>query len=94
MNTKLLAAWMVETRSRVFISTSRNGTILAMRKWVDVEHGRNHLITSRWCKLLTSVRETTSDVNGSQSTQYNPWDVNESVDVEHFTESFDRNSMM
>ena len=31
MNTKLLAAWMVETRSRVFISVPRIGTILAMR---------------------------------------------------------------
>jgi hypothetical protein len=40
------------------------------------------------------VRETTSNVNGSQSTQHNPWDVNEWVDVEHFMESFDRKSMM
>ena len=33
MNTELLAAWMVETRSRVFISTSRIGMILAM--WIN-----------------------------------------------------------
>ena len=65
-----------------------------VNKWVDEEHDRNRLITSQWCKLLTSVRETTSNVNVSQSTQHNPWDVNEWVGVEHFMESFDRQSMM
>ena len=40
------------------------------------------------------MRETTSNVNGSQSTQYNPWNVNEWAEVEHLTESFDRRSMM
>ena len=34
MNTKFLAAWMAETRSRVLISTSRNSTILSM--WIKV----------------------------------------------------------
>ena len=33
---------------------------------IDVEHGRNHLITSYWCKLLKSVREIITDVNDSQ----------------------------
>ena len=65
-----------------------------MNEYVEVKHGRNHLITNQWCKLLTSVRETIINVNGSQSTQYNPWDVNRCVDVEHVTESFDRRSMM
>ena len=65
-----------------------------MNEWVDVEHGRNHLITGQWCKPLTSVGETTRNVNGSQSTQYSPWNVNEWVGVEHFVESFDRKSMM
>ena len=31
MNTKFLAAWMAEIRSRVLISTSWNNTILSMR---------------------------------------------------------------
>ena len=44
--------------------------------------------------MLTSVRETTSNVNGSKITQYNPWNVNEWAEVEHVTESFDRRSMM
>ena len=65
-----------------------------MNKCVEVEHGGNHLITNQWCELLTSVRETTSNVNGSQSTQYNPWNVNEWAEVEHVTESFDRRSLM
>ena len=40
------------------------------------------------------MRVTTINVNGSQSTQYNPWSVNEWAEVEHVTESFDRRSMM
>ena len=32
--------------------------------------------------------------NGSQSTQYNPWDVIRCVDVEHVMESFNLRSMM
>ena len=39
------------------------------------------------------MRETTSNVNGSQSTQYNPWNVNEWAEVEHVMESFDWTSM-
>ena len=40
------------------------------------------------------MRVTTSNVNGSQSNQYNPWNMNEWAKVEHVTESFDRRSMM
>ena len=40
------------------------------------------------------MRETTSNFNGSQSTHYNPWNVNEWAEVEHVMESFDRRSMM
>ena len=51
MNTKFLIAWIVETRSRVFISTSRIGTILAM--WIN--------------ELMSNMVETTwlpvNDVN-------------------------------
>ena len=39
---------------------------------VEVEHGRNQLIIGQWCEPLTSVRETTNNENGSQSTQYDP----------------------
>lgn len=35
-------------------------------QWDGFEHGRHHLITGQWCKLLTVARETTDDVNGSQ----------------------------
>ena len=44
MNTKLLAAWMVETRSRVFISTSRIGTILAM--WIN--ESMSNMVETTW----------------------------------------------
>lgn len=37
-------------------------------KWVDVEHGRNCLITGQWGVLLTDVREPTNDENGPQRT--------------------------
>ena len=44
MNKKLLAAWMVETRSTVFISTSRNGTILAMR----INESMSNMVETTW----------------------------------------------
>ena len=44
MNTKLLAAWIVETRSRVFISTSRIGTILAMR----IDDSMSNMVETTW----------------------------------------------
>ena len=37
-----------------------------MNKCVDVEHGRNHLITDQCGILLTSMREITNDDNDSQ----------------------------
>ena len=63
-------------------------------KFLEDEHGRNHLITGQWCEILTSVRETTSNVNGSQNTLYNPWNVNEWAKFQHVTESFNQRSMM
>ena len=44
MNTKLLAAWMVETRSRVFISVPRIGTILAM--WMN--ESMSNMVETTW----------------------------------------------
>jgi len=39
-----------------------------VNKCLDVEHGRNHLITSHWGIPLTSVMEITNDDNDSQGT--------------------------
>ena len=39
-----------------------------VNKWVGFEHGRHHLFTGQWCKLLTDARETPNNVNGSQDT--------------------------
>ena len=39
--------------------------------WIDVLKSNmleNHLITGQWCEPLTSARETTHNVNGSQGT--------------------------
>ena len=44
MITKFLAAWMVETRSRVFISTSRTCTILSMRMNVS----KSNMVETTW----------------------------------------------
>ena len=44
MNEKLLAAWMVETRSRVFISTSQNGMILTMR----INESMSKMVETTW----------------------------------------------
>ena len=38
-----------------------------MKKGVDVEHSRNHLITSHWCIPLTSAREITNNDDESQA---------------------------
>ena len=44
-------------------------TNLAMRiNVLDVEHGRNRLITGHWCIPLTSARETTNNDNDPQGT--------------------------
>ena len=50
-------------------SSSRlpQSTILSMwLQCLDVEHGRNHLITGQWSKPLTSTRDITIDVDDSQ----------------------------
>ena len=44
MNTKLLVAWMVETRSRVFIFVPRIGTILAM--WMN--ESMSNMVETTW----------------------------------------------
>ena len=38
-------------------------------QWSEVEHGRNHLITSQWCEPLTSAKEITINANDSQGTR-------------------------
>ena len=61
----------MSTFNRYPSSLSRlpQSTILFMwLQWYEVEHGRNHLITSQWCELLTSAREITINVNDSQGT--------------------------
>jgi len=35
-------------------------------KWVEVDHVRNHLITSHWCIQLTNVRQITNNDNACQ----------------------------
>ena len=42
---------------------------------LEVEHGRNHLITDQWHEPLTSVRETTTNDNGSQGTPSRIYEV-------------------
>ena len=39
-----------------------------MNRWLDVEHGRNHLITGHWGISLKSAREITNDDNDSKGT--------------------------
>ena len=43
-----------------------------MNKGVDVEHGRNHLITSQCGKPLTDAREPINNENGPQDTLVHP----------------------
>ena len=74
------------------------GTALFLRltlgRWVEVEHGRNHLITGQWCEPLTSVMEITNDNNDSQGiiVHYDEWEwISWSQES---TESLDQTSMM
>ena len=53
-------------RSRVFNPVVRKYESNHAITGVEVEHGRNHLITGHWWKPLTSAREITIDVNDSQ----------------------------
>ena len=49
---------------------------------VDVEQGRNFLISSQWSVPLTYARGPNNE-NGPQGTYHNPLSVNRLVDVEH-----------
>jgi len=63
------ATWTCVTWAQGFESKPNQGTNFNMQ--IDVLKSsilENHLITSEWCKLLTTVRETTSNANGSQGT--------------------------
>ena len=54
---------------RGYSSRLPQSTILSMwLQCLDVEHGRNHLITGQWWEPWTSVREITINVNHSQGT--------------------------
>jgi len=54
-----------------------------LNKWVEVEHGRNHLITSQWCEPLIGMRETTNDENGSKGMKTQSTSVNNETKFEH-----------
>ena len=62
------ATWICQKISRVFISTTLQYESNHVNTCVEVEHGRNHLITGHQCIPLTSVREITINVNDSQGT--------------------------
>lgn len=60
---------LMQSEPRVLNPQYDHGTISNM--WIDVLKSsilENHLITGKWCESLTSARETTSNVNGSQGT--------------------------
>ena len=58
----------VITQPRVFIPILIWYESNHVNRCLDVEHGRNHLITGQWCEPLTSAREITINVNDSQGT--------------------------
>ena len=53
---------------RVFILFLRKYDSIHVNRCIEVEHGRNLLITSQWCEPLTCAREITIIVNDSQGT--------------------------
>jgi len=59
---------MDETRSGdlVFISINLGCESKHASKFLEVKHGRNHLITYQLCEPLRGARETTNNNNGSQ----------------------------
>ena len=58
----------VITQPRVFLPIPIWYESDHVNRCLDVEHGRNHLITVQWCEPLTSAREITINVNDSQGT--------------------------
>jgi hypothetical protein len=56
------------TQPRVFLPIPMWYDSNHVNRCLDVEHGRNHLITGQWCEPLTSAREITINVNDSQGT--------------------------
>ena len=58
----------VITRPRVFLPIPMWYKSNHVNRCLDVEHGRNHLITGQWCEPLTSAREIAINVNDSQGT--------------------------
>jgi hypothetical protein len=59
---------IVNAQLRVFIPILSWYKSSHVNTFLDVEHGRNHLITNNSGKPLTSAREITSDANDSQVT--------------------------
>ena len=58
----------VNAQPKVFVPIPMWYESSHVNRWFDVEHGKNHLITENWGKLLTSVMEITNDVNDSEGT--------------------------
>jgi hypothetical protein len=58
----------VITQTKVFLPIPMQYESNHVNRCPNVEHGRNHLITSQCGKQLTSLREITIDVNDSQRT--------------------------
>lgn len=59
---------MDETRYEVFYiihTTNKYTSLNHVNQWVEVKHGRHHMVTGQLCKSLIDVRETTDDVDGS-----------------------------
>ena len=57
--------------SKVFIMFSNKYDSIHANKCIEVEHGRNHLITGQWWELLTSAREISINVNDPQGISVN-----------------------
>ena len=79
-----------QQKPRVFVSFSTNYDSIHANKFLEVEHGINHLITSQWWKSLTSAMEIIINANDSQVPKYIPLNVNRCSDVEHSSENFDQ----
>ncbi len=65
-----------------------------LNKSVDVENGRDHLISCQWCESLTSARRIIINVNDFQYSIVHLWIVNRWVGVEHPIKSYDQRPMM
>ena len=63
-----IVSWIKKMRPKVFNPVIWKYKYSHVITCVEVEHGRNHLITGHWWKPLTSVREITNNVSDSQGT--------------------------